>query len=106
MSLDGMVFDVEALGKNVAAFGLPGTRDGVEAALPQVRAVTVPPGRGAGDGGVRGPEEKPNTADSATEPQAGRRTLHPQRVPGLAAPIWPAPTPAASAGSRPSTPPR
>ncbi|WP_322752002.1 MULTISPECIES: IS4 family transposase, partial [unclassified Frankia] len=41
MSLDAMVFDVEASKKNLAEFGLPGTRDGAEAALPQVRAVTV-----------------------------------------------------------------
>lgn len=41
MSLDGMVFDVERSEKNLAAFGLPGTREGTGAALPQVRAVTV-----------------------------------------------------------------
>jgi hypothetical protein len=41
MSLDAMVFDAERTEKNLAEFGLPGTRDGAEAALPQVRAVTV-----------------------------------------------------------------
>jgi hypothetical protein len=41
MSMDAMVFDVESSPKNLAAFGLPGTAEGTEAALPQVRAVTV-----------------------------------------------------------------
>jgi len=41
MSLDAMVFDAERTAANVAAFGLPGTGEGIEAALPQVRVVTV-----------------------------------------------------------------
>jgi hypothetical protein len=41
MSIDGMVFDVEPTGDNLEAFGRPGTREGVEASLPQVRVVTV-----------------------------------------------------------------
>ena len=41
MSLDAMVVDAERTAANVAAFGLPGTGEGVEAALPQVRVVTV-----------------------------------------------------------------
>jgi hypothetical protein len=42
MSMDGLEWDVPATEANIAAFGFPGTgKDGVPAAFPKVRAVTV-----------------------------------------------------------------